>query len=126
MCPRSKVEGNQRLVLTHATTYEEALLVIYETLDCTTVPKKPELSYKLSTVAARAANIALCSAADWEGLLDEVAAAEKKKATTVNIIVSDQVSGISRTEFHLISAVSRVSPRQAWRQKCWTEAQGQG
>jgi hypothetical protein len=75
-------------------SFEDALEVIYETIGCVSVAKKPVLSYKLSSAPQKANPIMLGSETDWEGCLEEVAAAQAKKkgvAVPVNIIVTAQV-----------------------------------
>jgi hypothetical protein len=96
LIPRTELEGSQRQLLTHTTTFDDALTVIYETVGCAEVKVKPVLTYKLSTAANKDTPISLSSDADWDGCLDEVTAAEndKKKSVTVKINVTDQVSRI--------------------------------
>jgi hypothetical protein len=85
--------GTQCEYLTHCTSYNDALAVIYETVGCAEVPKKPLLSYKLSNAPGKAPTINLGSAKDWEGCLEDVSNAEenKKLKLSVIIIVPDQV-----------------------------------
>jgi hypothetical protein len=79
--------------LTHAATYEEALAVIYETIGCGDVRRKPNLSYKLASAAQKEEPITMCSEGDWKGCLEDVAQVQAKKKTTVQvkIIVGEQV-----------------------------------
>ncbi|KAJ7351606.1 hypothetical protein DFH08DRAFT_993266 [Mycena albidolilacea] len=93
MIPRAECEGSQREVLTHATTFDDALDIIYRTVGCTDIGKKPVLVYKLSTATTKVTPISLASQADWDGCLDEVTAAEGKKKVNVNILVTEQ-SGV--------------------------------
>ncbi|KAJ7934980.1 hypothetical protein B0H13DRAFT_2477611 [Mycena leptocephala] len=51
--PRASEPGNQRITLTHATHFNEALAVIHSTVGCTDVAHKPVLTYKLSTATAK-------------------------------------------------------------------------
>ncbi|KAJ6456823.1 hypothetical protein C8R47DRAFT_996103, partial [Mycena vitilis] len=92
--PRAEPDGCQRLVLTHATDFDEALTVIHETIGCTDVGVKPALTYKLSNATKSAGSIGLSTAADWTGCLDDVQDAEgdkpKRKAISVTISVTDQ------------------------------------
>ncbi|KAJ7191297.1 hypothetical protein GGX14DRAFT_407233, partial [Mycena pura] len=85
MVPRARVEGNQRHVLSHATTFHEALDAMHDTIGCTDVPKKPELMYKLSNSVAKAPSISLGSIGDWEGLLDEYLASLRTKLGIKNV-----------------------------------------
>ena len=93
--PRAAEIGNQRVEFTHATPFAEALDVIYETVGCVDVTRKPELTYKLSNAASKTAAMTLSSAADWRGCLEDVRHVENsKKAGTVisvHILISDQV-----------------------------------
>ncbi|KAF8145936.1 hypothetical protein K438DRAFT_2095999 [Mycena galopus ATCC 62051] len=91
--PQASSDGTQRENLTHTTSFETALDVIHETIGCTDVAIKPQLSYKLSTATNRTSAINLSSVGDWEGCLEEVTQAEinKKSATiSVHIKVTDQ------------------------------------
>ncbi|KAJ7198939.1 hypothetical protein GGX14DRAFT_664525, partial [Mycena pura] len=92
LIPQADGEGNQRENVTRATDFDDALELIYATISCTDVGKKPKLSYKLATAAGKEAAISLASATDWEGLVAEVTAAEKKKKSSVaaNILVTEQ------------------------------------
>ncbi|KAJ7782938.1 hypothetical protein B0H16DRAFT_1447174 [Mycena metata] len=91
MVPRAESQGTQRVQLTHATSFDDALVVIHETIGCIDpVIKKPVLMYKLSSTAAKVSPISLDADGNWEGCLDEVTAAEKKKPVSVQIIVTEQ------------------------------------
>ncbi|KAJ7082173.1 hypothetical protein C8R43DRAFT_965525 [Mycena crocata] len=90
LIPRAELEGSQRQVLSHATTYDEALDVIYATIGCARVAQKPSLMYKLSTATAKTEAISLSLVDDWAGCLEDVTDVEKKKAVSVKIIVTDQ------------------------------------
>ncbi|KAJ7927214.1 hypothetical protein B0H13DRAFT_2312817 [Mycena leptocephala] len=85
--PQATSEGTQRENLRHSTTFDEALVVIHETIGCTNVLKKPVLSYKLSNGPAKAPAINLGSASDWEGCLEEVTEAESKKNANVSVVI---------------------------------------
>ncbi|KAJ7135462.1 hypothetical protein C8R43DRAFT_955982 [Mycena crocata] len=76
LIPRAELEGSQRQVLSHTTTYEEALDVIY--------------AVHLSTATVKTEAISLSSVDDWAGCLEDVTDIEKKKAVSVKIIVKDQ------------------------------------
>ncbi|KAJ7889061.1 hypothetical protein B0H14DRAFT_3712367 [Mycena olivaceomarginata] len=91
--PQASRDSTQRENLTHTTSFETALDVIHETIGCTDVAIKPQLSYKLSTANNRTSAINLSSVGDWEGCLEEVTQAEiNKKSITipVHIKVTDQ------------------------------------
>ncbi|KAJ7923691.1 hypothetical protein B0H13DRAFT_2400983 [Mycena leptocephala] len=87
MIPQASSEGTQRENLKHSTTFDEALVVIHETIGCNDVPKKPLLSYKLSNAPAKAPAINLGSSSDWEGCLEEVTEAESKKNAKVSVVI---------------------------------------
>lgn len=87
MIPQATSEGTQRENLKHSTTFDDALAVIHETIGCTDVPKKPVLSYKLSTGLAKAPAINLGTTSDWVGCLEEVTEAESKKNTKVSVVI---------------------------------------
>ena len=93
LIPQSTSDGHQRKTLTHATTFSETLEVIYETIGCEEVRRKPSLSYKLASAPQKDEAIALGSEDDWKGLLDDVAQVQAKKKATVQvkIIVGEQV-----------------------------------
>lgn len=75
-------------------SYDDAITLIYETIGCAEVKRKPELSYKLSDSVQKASLVNLESDKDWMGLCEEVMARQKKKKATISvaIIVSTQVS----------------------------------
>jgi hypothetical protein len=74
-------------------SYKKALSIIYETVGCEDVKRKPELSYKLSDSPQKASPVDLGCDDDWVGLCEEVADRQKKKKTSisVSIIISEQV-----------------------------------
>ncbi|KAJ7315173.1 hypothetical protein DFH08DRAFT_715892 [Mycena albidolilacea] len=109
MIPRAECEGSQREVLTHATTFDDALDIIYRTVGCTDIGKKPVLMYKLSTATTKVNPISLASQADWDGCLDEVTAAEGKKKVNVNILVTEQYLLSLRTKLGIKSGVPAKS-----------------
>jgi len=91
--PRASGDGNQRVNLPLTATYPRALKVIFETIGCAEVNRKPTLSYKLVSTTAKTPPTSLGSDNDWEGLQDDIQAAQNKRKETVaaNIIVADQV-----------------------------------
>jgi hypothetical protein len=95
LVPSAVSEGSQRVTINADTSYREALDIIYDIIGCTDVSKKPGLSYRLSSSAVKSDPINLGSSSDWDGCLEDVAAAEKKKkgvVVTVKILVPDLVS----------------------------------
>jgi hypothetical protein len=80
--------------LSATVSYQEALHVIYETIGCNDVKRKPDLSYKLSDAAQKACPVGLGCDDDWGGLCEEVVDRQKKKKTmiAVSILVSEQVN----------------------------------
>jgi hypothetical protein len=94
LVPQASSEGSKRVSLPLPLSFEDALQTIYDIIGCSDVARKPSLAWKLSTAAQRVKPIDLCSDEDWNGCLEDVAAAEKKKknqAVPVTIIVADQV-----------------------------------
>ena len=93
LIPQSMGDGHQHRTLTHATTFEEALDVIYKMIGCIDVHRKPNLSYKLGSAPQKEDRITLSSEEDWKGCLDDVAQVQAKKKTTiqVKIIAGKQV-----------------------------------
>ncbi|KAJ7099891.1 hypothetical protein B0H15DRAFT_770820, partial [Mycena belliarum] len=89
MIPRADCDGIQRQVMTHAASFDDALEVIYETIGCAEVAKKPVLMYKISNAGVKALPISLSTDEDWTGCLAEVRAASKK-ALHVQIVVTEQ------------------------------------
>lgn len=95
LVPSAVSEGSQRVTFNADTSYREALVIIYDIIGCTDVSKKPGLSYRLSSSAVKSDPINLGSSSDWDGCIEDVAAAEKKKkgvVVTVKILVPDLVS----------------------------------
>jgi hypothetical protein len=64
--PRASSNGNQCVNLPLTTTYDSALEVIYETIGCDEVNRKPTLSYKLVSATAKTPATFLGSDNDWE------------------------------------------------------------
>ncbi|KAJ6540345.1 hypothetical protein B0H19DRAFT_1239731 [Mycena capillaripes] len=85
--PRASEPGNQRITLTHATTFNEALAVIHSTVGCTDVTRKPVLTYKLSNATAKVPATSLSTDEDWKGCLEDVRQAESAKKAGVLIPV---------------------------------------
>ncbi|KAJ7215863.1 hypothetical protein GGX14DRAFT_562322 [Mycena pura] len=113
LIPRAELEGDQRQVLTHATTFDDALHVIYETIGCSNVGVKPKLVYKLSNATAKAGCIGLSSDADWDGLLDDVVAAGAKKDIKVHISVTEQYLASLRAKL----GIKAIGPKQKGKSK---------
>ncbi|KAJ7348524.1 hypothetical protein DFH08DRAFT_698412 [Mycena albidolilacea] len=91
MIPHVELDGSQRVLLTHATTFQEALDLIHETIGCADIAVKPVLTYKLSNVTKSTEAVCLGSDADWEGCLESVTAAEKpSKPISVKINITEQ------------------------------------
>lgn len=97
LVPQASSEGSKRVSANLPLSFQDALEIIHDTIGCSSVSRKPALSYKLSTATQKAKPVDLCSDVDWQGCLEDVIAAEnKKKGQTVPIviIVPDQVSSI--------------------------------
>ncbi|KAJ7257256.1 hypothetical protein B0H12DRAFT_1015583, partial [Mycena haematopus] len=114
LIPQADGEGTQRENLTRATDFNDALAVIYTTIGCVKVNKKPKLSYKLATATQKEDAISLASVADWDGLVSEVAAAEKKKKSSVaaRILVTEQYMLSLRAQLNI-----KKAPKSGKKQK---------
>ncbi|KIM48965.1 hypothetical protein M413DRAFT_21261 [Hebeloma cylindrosporum] len=90
--PHASGDGNQHVNLPLTTTYDSALEVIYETIGCDKVNQKLGLSYKLMSATAKTPATSLGSEDNWEGLQDDIKAAQCKQKETVaaNIIAAEQ------------------------------------
>lgn len=73
----------QRVSLDGDTLFEAVLQVIYETLPCIGVQRKPQLSYKLSSATAKTPAVRLANEDDWSGCLDTVMEAERHDVRVV-------------------------------------------
>jgi hypothetical protein len=80
--------------LSPTTNFSDALGIIYDTVGCLSVTKKPDLTYRLSTSTAKSQPISLSCEADWDGCRDDIVDLEKKKgmSVTINILIPDLVS----------------------------------
>ncbi|KAI6144409.1 hypothetical protein BKA82DRAFT_35643 [Pisolithus tinctorius] len=93
LVPQAANEGSKHLVFSQWTPFSEVLDEIYSTIGCQNFARKPMLSYKLSTSAQKDNAINLGTPADWDGCLEEVNSAWKKKkhsVVSVKILVSEQ------------------------------------
>ncbi|KAJ7230137.1 hypothetical protein GGX14DRAFT_507989 [Mycena pura] len=90
MVPQANKDGPKRVLLTHSTSFEDALDTIHGTIGCADVARKPQLLYKLSSAPAKGPGIDLESEDDWGGCLEDVTVAEAKKNVSITIIVSDR------------------------------------
>jgi hypothetical protein len=92
--PNAASEGAQRVSILQNKCFEDVLKAIHEVIGCQKVARKPMLSYKLSSATQKDDSMNISTQDDWEGCLEEVEAAEKKKkgVVTVKIIVSEQVT----------------------------------
>jgi hypothetical protein len=102
LIPQAASDSIQRVTLDPDTPFADVLELIHETIPCTDVNRKPDLSYKLSNAAAKAPAIRLKNAEDWDGCLETLVDAEaaKKKQrggkdvptnVPVNIIIPEAV-----------------------------------
>ncbi|KAK7460555.1 hypothetical protein VKT23_009275 [Stygiomarasmius scandens] len=67
--------------------FEELLTIVYEAVGCENVTRKPKLSYKLETAAAKACPTRLGSQADWDGCIEEVVRMQRKKKDSVKVTI---------------------------------------
>lgn len=74
--------------------FSGAIDEIHKTIRCSAVPRKPELTYCLSTSTQKASLINLSNKNNWSGCPNDIAGFKKKKRAnvSVNIIVSENVS----------------------------------
>jgi len=109
--PRASGDGNQRVNLPLMTTYDSALEIIYETIGCDEVNRKPTLLYKLVSATAKTPATSFGSDNDWEGFQDDIKAAQNKRKETVaaNIIVADQVRVYSLiSKIHIFTFITSI------------------
>jgi hypothetical protein len=59
LIPVAKTNASQRVQMPLDTSYDDALETIYDTIGCASVTRKPELTYRLSSSAAKASHINL-------------------------------------------------------------------
>lgn len=72
LIPQLSGASDKHKTLSAMVSYQEALHVIYETIGCNDVKRKPDLSYKLSDAAQKASPVGLGCDDDWGGLCEEV------------------------------------------------------
>ncbi|KAJ7026054.1 hypothetical protein C8F04DRAFT_1126520 [Mycena alexandri] len=105
MIPAATSEGNQRVSITNSTTFEDAREVMYETIGCVTIPRKPTLAYKLSSSTVKTPTINLQTDDDWSGLItDATAKVKAKKDVSVMITVLPENYMFSLRDKHKKSA----------------------
>ena len=85
--------------MTVTNSYEDGLELIYESLGCVAIARKPTISYKLSSATLKSLAITLSNEADWKGLIEDVMGAHAKKSkaakgtlVSVSILIPEQVS----------------------------------
>ena len=88
LIPNVSSEGARRKTLSFDTDYEDALSVIYATIGCANVQKKPRLGYKFSSAAQKTQPIDLTSDDDWTGMLEDLRALQKKKKMVISVNLS--------------------------------------
>ncbi|KAJ7819130.1 hypothetical protein B0H14DRAFT_2600852 [Mycena olivaceomarginata] len=71
MIPGASTEGNQRVALPSSHSFEDALEIMYETIGCVSVARKPTLAYKLSSAKEKAPTVNLSTDKDWSGLITD-------------------------------------------------------
>lgn len=96
LVPSASSEGSQRVKIDPDIDYDAAIIMIYQIIGCASVVKKPDLMYRLSTSTQKVDPISLKTEDDWQGCLEDVAAAERKSKNSVvvavKILITDQVS----------------------------------
>lgn len=88
LIPNVSSEGARRKTLSFDTDYDDALSVIYATIGCANVQKKPRLGYKFSSAAQKTQPIDLSSEDDWTGMLEDLRALQKKKKMGISVNLS--------------------------------------
>jgi len=108
LIPQLSGASDKRKTLSAKVSYQEALCIIYETIGCDDVKRKPDLSYKLSDASQKASPVGLGCDDDWEGLCEEVVDRQKKKKATiaVSILVSEQVLRFASKLLHEMAYLS--------------------
>ena len=83
LIPQVSSDCIQRVSIDSDIPFDDVLATIYETLSCSDIPRKPNLSYKLDSAPSKAPAISLLTSDDWNGCLETLANAEstKKKRT---------------------------------------------
>ncbi|KAF8142476.1 hypothetical protein K438DRAFT_2113541 [Mycena galopus ATCC 62051] len=88
MIPEATSDGNQRVVLDSSQSFEDAVEIMYETIGCVSVARKPTLAYKMSSAGQKAPTVNLRTAKDWDGLIsDYTKKVKSKKDLSVMIMV---------------------------------------
>lgn len=95
LIPTASEEGAyQRVSIEPDMSYTDLLETIHEVVGCVTTTRKPLLSYRFSSSTAKSDAVMLSSQLDWDGCLEDLATAEKKKkdiSVVVKIIIKDEV-----------------------------------
>lgn len=83
LIPQVSSDCIQRVSIDSDIPFDDVLATIYETLSCSDIPRKPNLSYKLDSAPSKAPAISLSTSDDWDGCLETLTNAEstKKKRT---------------------------------------------
>ncbi|THV06765.1 hypothetical protein K435DRAFT_773092 [Dendrothele bispora CBS 962.96] len=86
---------NERRVFedAYSTNFKTVQSSIHDALECTQFKKKPDLNYKLEDAKVKSNPNRLASDEDWEGCVEEVMNAQKKKkgVVKVNIHIPEEV-----------------------------------
>jgi hypothetical protein len=96
MIPGASTEGNQRVALPSSHSFEDALEIMYETIGCVSVARKPTLAYKLSSAKEKAPAVNLSTDKDWRGLITDYSQKilSKKDLSVTIAVFPDNVSGL--------------------------------
>jgi len=107
LIPSVSSEGARRKTLSSNTDYADALSVIYATIGCASVQKKPHLGYKFSSAAQKTQPIDLSSDDDWTGMLEDLHALQKKKKMVISVNLSVGPEAVS--SFHFVCLTQSFS-----------------
>ena len=103
---------NNRISVSRTTTFEELLGIIHDSIGCANVNAKLQLKYHLTDISEP--TMKLETADDFQGLLEEIISAQRKKkdgsVVKIQTIISDNVSRYTHvfSIYHLKSILSTV------------------
>ncbi|KIJ10237.1 hypothetical protein PAXINDRAFT_157675 [Paxillus involutus ATCC 200175] len=91
--PNAASEGVQQISIVQNKCFGDVLQAIHEVIGCQKVAHKPMLLYKLSSAAQKDDPMNISTQDDWDGCLEEVEVAEKKKKGVVTYMSSLRAKG---------------------------------
>jgi len=99
LIPSVSSEGAHHKTLSFNMDYADALSVIYTTIGCVSIQKKPHLGYKFSSAAQKTQPIDLSSDDDWTGMLEDLHTLQKKKKMVISVNLSVDPEAVSLSRF---------------------------